>query len=78
MLSMKYPFPPVILMWIYLLLSSFLLNEFCTSVAIETSADCVGLMCTKLKSNNVWTDVVVQTSIWSRDVAAGFSITVPG
>ena len=35
LLSIKYPFPPVILIWIYLLLSSFPSNELCTSVEIR-------------------------------------------
>ena len=68
-MSMKYPFPLVILTWVYLLLQSLLLNEVCTSVVIRDFSS----MCridgykVEVEKSFVWTDVAVRTLSWSRD-----------
>ena len=40
---MKYPFPLVILMWVYLLVPSLLLNEMCTSAVIRDFSRLCGI-----------------------------------
>ena len=50
-MSMEYPFPLVILMWVYLLLPSHLLNELCASGVIRDFSRLCGLICTKFKSH---------------------------
>ena len=63
MVSIKYPFPPVVLMLVHLLRPSLHLNELCTSVAIrdlsrsceidaykvERSYVCIDVACTDIQ-----------------------------
>ena len=42
-MSMKYPFPLVILMWVYLLLPFLLLNELCISAVIRDLSRLCGI-----------------------------------
>ena len=67
MVSVKYPFPLVILMWVYLLLLYLLLNELCTSVVIRDFSKLCGIDVYEVEKSYVWTDVSVWTSIWSKD-----------
>ena len=67
MVSMKYPFPLVILMWVYLLLPFLLLNELCISAVIRDLSRLCGIDMYKMEKSYVWTDVAVRTSSWSRD-----------
>ena len=67
MVSMKYPFPLVILMWVYLLLPFLLLNELCISAVIRDLSRLCGIDVYKVEKSYVWTDVAVRTSRWSRD-----------
>ena len=59
MVSMKYPFPLVILMWVYLLLPFLLLNELCTSAVIRDLSRLCGIDVYKVEKSYVWTDVAV-------------------
>ena len=65
--SMEYPFPLVILMWVYLFLPSLLLNELFTSAVIRDFSRLCGIDVYKVEKSYVLTDIVVQTSSWSRD-----------
>ena len=67
MVSMKYPFPLVVLMWVYLLLPSLILNELCTSAAIRDLNRLCGIDMYKVEKSYLWTDVAVRASTWSRD-----------
>ena len=67
MASIKYRFPPVTLMWVYLLLPPLLLNELCTSVAIRDFSRLCGTDVYKVENSYVWTDVAVRTCSSSRD-----------
>ena len=92
-MSLKYPFPLVILMWVYLLLPFLLLNELCISAVIRDSSGLCGIAVYKVEKSDGWTDTAVRTSSWSKDdnrleefltiphavdsIAAGFSVIVP-
>ena len=52
-MSMKYPFPLVILMWVYLLLPSLLLNELCTSAVIQDLSRLFGIDVYKVEKSYV-------------------------
>ena len=67
MVSIKHPYPLVILMWVYLLLPSLLLNELCTSAVIRDFSRLCGIDLYKVEKSYVWTDIAVRTSSWSRD-----------
>ena len=67
MVSMKYPFPLIILMWAYLLLPFLLLNELCITAVIRDLNRLCGIDVYKVEKSYVRTDVAVQTSSWSRD-----------
>ena len=67
MVSIKYPFPPVILMWVYLLLPSLLLKKLCTRVAIRDFNRLCVTNIYKVEKSYVLTDIAVRTSSWSLD-----------
>ena len=64
---MKYPFPLVILMWVYLLLPSFLLNELCTSAVSGDLSRLCGIDVYKVERHMYELMLAVQTSSWFRD-----------
>ena len=63
MVSMKYPFPLVILMWVYLLLPFLLLNELCISAVIRDLSRLCGIDVYKVEKSFTWTDVAVRIDI---------------
>ena len=67
MVSITYPFPPVILMWVYLELPSLLLKELCTRIAIPDFNKLCGIDLYKVGKSYVWIGVAVRTCSWTRD-----------
>ena len=57
MVSIKYPFPPVMLMWVHLLRPSLHLNELCTSVAIRDLSRSCEIDAYKVEKSYVCIDV---------------------
>ena len=55
-MSMKYPFPLVILMWVYLLLPFLLLNELCISAVIRDLSRLSRIDVYKVEKSYVQTD----------------------